>query len=118
MLWKMNAMGNWNSRKMEMGAGKEMGAENGKGTCKNSSYSSDSLPVKFIELCKLSYRYSIVFLLHNKHWPAHNSVSTDAIGDLLSLYNSFSLFNTHCTSMLIHRHFTIWLNLLKFPALK
>ena len=43
-------LGNWNSRKTGMGAG----------TCKNSS-SSDSLPVKSTELCKLSHNYSIVF---------------------------------------------------------
>ena len=40
----------------------------GTGTCKNSSYSSVSLPVKFTELYEPSHKYAIVvkfFLLHN-----------------------------------------------------
>ena len=92
-------MGKWNSRETGTGAGTEMG------TCKNHCYSLDSLPVKFTELCKPSHKHSIIvkfFLSHNKHWPAQNSISTDVIHDLLCLYNYFSLFNTHYTSMLIH----------------
>ena len=57
----------------------------GMGTCKNC-YLSDSLPVKFTELCKSSHKYLIIvkfFLSHNKRQPAHNSISTDAIHDLL-----------------------------------
>ena len=42
----------------------------GMGTCKNSCYSSDSLPVKFTELCKPNHKYLIVFLSHNKRQPA------------------------------------------------
>ena len=47
-------IGNWNSRKTGMG------------TCKNSCSSLDSLPMKFIESCKPSHKYSIAFLTHNK----------------------------------------------------
>ena len=42
----------------------------GMGICKNRCYLSDSLPVKFTELCKPSHKYSIIvkfFLSHNKH---------------------------------------------------
>ena len=53
------------------------------GTCKNICYSSDSLPVKSTELCKPSHKYSIVFLSYNMHWYAQNSISTDAIHNLL-----------------------------------
>ena len=58
----------------------------GTGTCKNRCYLSDSLLVKFSKLCKPSHKYSIVvefFLSHNKRQPAQNSISTDAIRDLL-----------------------------------
>ena len=81
----------------------------GTGTCKNH-YLSDSLPVKFTELCKPSHKYSVVvkfFLSHNKRQLAQNSISTDAIHDLLQRYNSLSLFNTHRTTLLIHSCFTI-----------
>ena len=57
----------------------------GTGTCKNR-YLSDSLLMKFSKLCKPSHKYSFVvefFLSHNKRQPAQNSVSTDAIRDLL-----------------------------------
>ena len=56
------------------------------GACKNCCYSSDSLPVKFTELCKPSHKYSIVvkfFLSHNKRQPAQNSILTDPICNLL-----------------------------------
>ena len=88
----------------------------GMGTCSNGCYSFDSLPMKFTELCKLSHKYSINFLSYSKRQPARNSISTDAIRNLLYLYNSFNLFNTHHTSMLIHSRLTIWLNLLNFPV--
>ena len=57
-------------------------------TCKNCYYLSDSLPVKFIELCKPSHKYLIVveFLQsHNKlkQQPIQNGISIDAACDLL-----------------------------------
>ena len=61
-------------RKMEMGI------------CKNHCYSLDSLPVQLTELCKPSHKYSIVVkfcLSHNKRQPTQNSISTDAIRNLL-----------------------------------
>ena len=59
----------------------------GMGICKNSCSSSDSLPVKFTELCKLSHKYSIVFLAYNKRWPAQNSISTNYIMPFAIFYN-------------------------------
>ena len=67
-----------------MGMGAE--TENRNGNWQSSCYSSDSLPVKLTELCKPSHKYLIVFLSHNKRWPAQNSILTDAICDLLYDY--------------------------------
>ena len=61
----------------------EWDRKTGMGTCNNCCYLSDSLPVKFIELCEPNYKYSIVFRSHNKCRPAQNSILTDAICDLL-----------------------------------
>ena len=61
----------------------EWDRKTGMGTCNNCCYLSDSLPVKFIELCEPSYKYSIVFRSRNKCRPAQNSILTDAICDLL-----------------------------------
>ena len=58
----------------------------GTGTCKNLCYLLDSLSLKFTELCKPSHKYLIVvkfFLSHSKCQPAQNSISTNAICDLL-----------------------------------
>ena len=65
-----------------------MGTVTENGNLQKSCSLSDSLPVKFTEWCKPShnYVYSIIvkfFLSHNKHWHTQNSVSTDAIHDLL-----------------------------------
>ena len=75
-------LGNWNSRKTGTGAGTESRNRNLQKSL------SDSLPVKFTELCKSSHKYSIVvkfFVPHNKRQPAQNSISTDAIHDLLRI---------------------------------
>ena len=62
MQWVTGIQGKWKwerERKLER--------KTGRGTWKNSSYSSDSLPVKFTELCKrtlLSLYYTISTGLH------------------------------------------------------
>ena len=62
---------------------RERERKTGTGTFKNSCYSSDSLPVKFTELCKPSHKCLIVCLSHNKRRSAQNSILTNAICDLL-----------------------------------
>ena len=62
---------------------REQERKTGTGTCKNKCYSSDSLPVKFTELCKPSHKYSIIFLSHNKRQSAQNSILINTTCDLL-----------------------------------
>ena len=89
---------------------REQERKTGTGICKNKCYSSDSLPVKFTELCKpsrLSVHHTISASLHKTvYW----------LMPLAICYNYTILLANLTPHEYAARCLTIWLNLLKFSV--